>query len=268
MAPLPPTVETTGASSRSARATRASAPPGGATDAAAGQDDRPLRGVEQSRRPRRRVRRGPDAATTCVGHGLHRWHVAWRSSSTSCGNLDPGGTGGRGLGERPRVGQQAGDLGGLADDGGALGDVGGAALLIVELVQHAPAQTETGARHLAGDDEQRHARRVRLLQRAECGQRTGSGGQEQHADFACGPGVSVGAERRVVLDARADEGQVAAPDRVEQAERVLAGDAEDVRNTQARSVFRRRRRHRFPSLARPVTVTVSSCRNASSDTRS
>ena len=91
-------------------------------------------------------------------------------------------------------------------------------------LRRAPRPSE---RDLAGDHQHRHARGVGLLQRAERGQRAGTGGQEQHADLAGGPGVPVGAERGVVLHPGGDEVQVAAADRVEQAQRVLAGDAED-----------------------------------------
>ena len=154
------------------------------------------------------------------------------SSSTSSGISTQVGPAGADLGQRPRVGQQAGDLGGLADDRGALGDIDGTALLIVELVQHALAQTEAGARHLAGDDEQWDTGRVCLLQSAQRRQRAGPGGQEQHADLARRPRVPVGLERRVVLHPRTDEPQIAAPYRVEQSERMLARDAEDMRNPQ------------------------------------
>ena len=114
-------------------------------------------------------------------------------------------------------------------------DVARALLLVVELVQQSLAgAAEAATRDLARDHEQGHARGVRLLQRAERGERARPGGEEQHADLAGGAGVAVGAERGVVLDARAHELEVAAADRVEQAERVLARDAEHVRDAERR----------------------------------
>jgi hypothetical protein len=132
-------------------------------------------------------------------------------------------------------------------------------------VQEALARAaEAAARHLARDHEERHARGVRLLQRTERGERTGARGEEQHADLAGGPGIPVGAEGGVVLDARADELEVAAPVRVEEAKGLLAGDAEDVRSAQRTECFD----DDVTSIPGRHGRARSSCRIASSVTRS
>ena len=166
---------------------------------ATGQDHRPLGRPEQSRRLVDEL--GAGGPLGDVRHHRRDRRYVGGAQQHVLGNLHPGRACRRRLGQPPRVGQEGGNLGGFAYDCGALRDVHGAGLLIVELMQHAPAQAQARPRHLAGDDEQWHTRGVRLLQRAQCGQRAGSRRQEQHADLAGGPGVSVGLEGRVVLDA-------------------------------------------------------------------
>jgi hypothetical protein len=121
----------------------------------------------------------------------------------------------------------------VLDESLALGDVRGRGLLVVELVQHAlAARTKALEGDLARDDHHGDAGRVGLLQAGERGQCARPRGEEQDADVAGRAGEAVGGERGVVLHARGDEAEVGAGQRVEQAERVLPGDAEDRRRAE------------------------------------
>ncbi len=190
MAPLPPTVETTGAPSFSASchqrfrirpADRRTPPPAKMTgrcaefsSAAASRINSPPRGTLRRCHVERGHRRAPPSAP------------AGRPAGS------PPRSARRGAERRQRVGvgDQTGNLGGVAHRRDAFGDVDRAGLLIIELVQHAAAQAHARSRYLAGDHQHRHPGGVSLLQRAQRGQRTGAGGQEQHADLAGHPAVA------------------------------------------------------------------------------
>lgn len=120
------------------------------------------------------------------------------------------------------------DLRRRADRVHGLHDVAERRLLVAEFVQIAVASAaEPGRRDLAGNREYRRAGGCRLLERGERGQGAGAGGEQQRGHFAGDPAVRVGGEARVVLDAQADVPERGAAQRVEHAERVLAGEAED-----------------------------------------
>ncbi len=120
-------------------------------------------------------------------------------------------------------------MGGIAHEGRRLGHVPCAGLLVVELVQQAVAgAAESAPWDLTRHDDERDSGRVRLLQCTEGRQRARTRREEQHPDLAGDPGVTVCAERGVVLHPGADEGEWTAPERVEQSERMLPGDPEDV----------------------------------------
>ena len=100
--------------------------------------------------------------------------------------------------------------------------------LVGEFVQVAvAAAAEPGGRDLAADRQDGGGGRRRLLERGQRGQRARAGGQEQRGRLAGDPAVRVRREARVVLHPQADVPQVGAAQRVEHAERVLAGQAED-----------------------------------------
>ena len=102
------------------------------------------------------------------------------------------------------------------------------AVLVREFVQIAvPSAAESRARDLAADGEDGRTRCGRLLERGQRGQRAGAGRQEQRGGLAGDPAVRVRREPGVVLDPQADVCEVGAAQRVEHAEGVLAGQAED-----------------------------------------
>ena len=110
----------------------------------------------------------------------------------------------------------------------ALGDVGGGGLLVVELVQHAlAAGAEPGERDLAGDHDHRDAGRVGLLEARKAGQRPGSGGEEKDPDLVRGARYP-SAENAALFSTREETNRSrGARERVEQSQRMLAGDAEN-----------------------------------------
>lgn len=109
-----------------------------------------------------------------------------------------------------------------------LHDVAEGRLLVAEFVQIAvaPAAESCGG-DLAGDRQHGRGGGGRLLERGQRGQGAGPGGEEQGRHLAGDPAVGVGGEARVVLDAQSDVGEGGAAQRVEHAERVLAGQPED-----------------------------------------
>lgn len=109
-----------------------------------------------------------------------------------------------------------------------LHDVPYGGLLVAQLVQIAVAPTAEPRRgDLAGDREDGRGGGGRLLERGERGERAGPGGEEQRRHFPGDPAVRVGGEPGVVLDAESDVPEGGAAQRVEHAERVLAGQPED-----------------------------------------
>ena len=200
--------------------------PAGAAHTAAGHDRHPP-GPAQ---PAHGLGHELGARRVVVGHGqgvLDRGHHDLAEQHV-LRDLDPHRPLRHGDGLGPRVLDGGRDARGVVHRELGLGDVAGRGLLVVQLVQHALAPgTEPGQRDLRGDHEHRHTRGVRLLQAGQRGERARAGGQEQDADLAGGPGVPVRGEGGVVLHAVRDELQRGAGQGVEEAEGVLARDAED-----------------------------------------
>ncbi len=89
------------------------------------------------------------------------------------------------------------------------------------------AAAQARGRDLAADGEDGGGGGGRLLERGQGGQRAGAGRQQQRGRLAGDPAVGVRREPGVVLHPQPDVAQIAAAQRVEHAEGVLAGQAED-----------------------------------------
>lgn len=128
---------------------------------------------------------------------------------------------------------RGGDLGLGADGVHRLHHAPERGRLVREFVQIAvTAAAQTGGRDLAADRQDRRRGRGRLLESGQGRQRAGAGRQQQRRRLPRDPAVRVRREARVVLHPQADVAQIGPPQRVEHAERVLAGQAEDGRRAE------------------------------------
>ena len=195
-------------------------PAGVQAGAAAGEDERRLSAVQQlshaadgGRVGRRRGQARDRDLGRLGGGGQHRRHGLDHGRAGPGGDraqrlVDRGGQ--RGGGARPQV--MAGD--GMKGAGLADGLVHPAALAGV-------------ARHLGGDVQDAQVGRVGLAHAGECVEGAGAGAGDADADAVGGARIADGGEGGGLLVADDDRSNRGAAEGLPEAERVLAGDAED-----------------------------------------